>query len=164
MTTINIDHLTTALIDDIEQGLNNERKLTKEFVHYIFDACDEIFEDGVNSNFSRHVHQSIIDHGQIAVYVWSRALFRLGNAFEIGEEILRQYGSMDHEPTYVCRLRALEDNLNHCEPVIRDAAGIGLSLLEDPSTLPALKKAHASENVAWVKKNLEQVIEQYSGI
>ena len=54
----------------------------------------------------------------------------------------------------------LTASLKHDEPRIRDAAGLGLSFLDDPSALPALLEAHSSESQRWLRDGLGMVIAQ----
>lgn len=146
--------------DSIEQELLCESELAGRFVLLVRDAENERFEDGMGSEFATRVHESIVNYGPVAVAAWERVLWRMGNANETGEELLRQFGLIEHEPSRERRLRVLRDSLKSPDSRIRDAAGLGLSFLDDPSMLPALRAAHKSETEEWLKDNLKLVIDQ----
>ncbi len=149
--------------DSIEQELLCENELAGRFVLFVRDAENERFEDGMDSEFATRVHESVVSYGPVAVAAWERVLLRMENENETGEELLRQFGLIEHEPSRERRLRVLTDSLKSSDSRIRDAAGLGLSFLDDPSVLPALKTAHASEAEEWVRDGLKLVIDQFSG-
>lgn len=148
--------------DSIEQELLCENELTGQFVLFIRDAENEHFEDGMGSEFATRVHESMVNYGSVAVAAWERILWRMGNVNETGEELLRQFGLIENEPSRERRLRVLKDSLKSPDPRIRDAAGLGLSFLDDPSVLPALQTAHETETEGWLRDNLSLVIEQFT--
>lgn len=149
--------------DSIEQELLCENELAGKFALFVRDAENEHFEDGMGSEFATHVHESVVNYGPVAVAAWERILWRMENANETGEELLRQFGLIEHEPSHERRLRVLKDSLKSPGPRIRDAAGLGLSFLDDPSALPALQTAHETETEGWLRDNLKLVIEQFTG-
>ncbi len=149
--------------DSIERELLCESELAGKFVLFVHNAENEYFEDGMGSEFATRVHESVVNYGPVAVAAWERILWRMENTNETGEELLRQFGLIEHEPSRERRLRVLKDSLKSSSPRIRDAAGLGLSFLDDPSALPALQTAHETENEGWLRDNLKLVIEQFTG-
>ena len=137
-----------------------ELELTLEFRNHVHQAQGENFTDGTNSTFSDRIHQSIREHGPIAVRIWEQIIDETGNAYETGEEFLRQLGILRDHPSHEARLQTLANRLQHPDPRIRDAAGLGLSFLDDARALPMLKDAHNREEEPWLKRNFAQVIEQ----
>ena len=70
---------------------------------------------------------------------------------------------MRDQKSHEKRREVLTEMLRHGKTAVRDAAGLGLAALDDPSTLPALKEAMDSETEDWVRKGLRQVAEQLTG-
>ena len=138
-------------------------KLTQELVGYINAARNERFEDGRESRFSERVRKSILSGGTDAVRAWAHALTLKENAYETTEEFLRIIGDIENPDSHEERKEFLTGMLRHRKPAVRDAAGLGLAALDDPSTLPALKEALDLEPEEWVRKGLRQVAEQLAG-
>ena len=138
-------------------------ELIQEFSRYINAARNERFEDGMESRFSQRVRKSILNGGSNAVSTWIEALTLRANAYETTEEFLRIIGDMRDEQSHEKRTKALTEMLQHRDPAVRDSAGLGLAALEDPSVLPALNEAIATETMEWVRKGLQQVTEQLTG-
>ena len=146
--------MTTAEPQYTETG-----RLTQEFVNYINAARNERFEDGTESRFSERVRKSILSGGTNAVSAWAQALTFRDNAYETTEEFLRIIGDMRDQKSHEKRREVLTGMLRHGEPAIRDAAGLGLAALDDPTTLPAVREALDAETEEWVRKGLRQVAE-----
>ena len=143
-----------------EESQQHHSRLASEFKGHIDQAQGEVFTDGMDSTFAHRIHQSIKERGPIAVSIWERVINETGNAHETGEEFLRQLGILKDCPSLEARLKTLVNFLGHSDPRIRDAAGLGLSFLDDPNALPMLTNTHAREVEPWLKRNLGQVIEQ----
>ena len=138
-------------------------KLTQEFVRYINEARNERFEDGMESRFSERVRKSILSGGTNAVSAWAQALTFRDNAYETTEEFLRIIGDMRDQESHEKRREVLTTMLQHGKPAVRDAAGLGIAALNDPSTLPGVKEALDAESEEWVRRGLRQVAEQLTG-
>ena len=143
----------------INRELLREASLVREFDLYIGQGRDEVFQDGMDSIFGLRVCDSVRKNGTMAVFAWGRILRKIDNAHETGEEILRQLGILDDPPTHNARLRLLTDSLQLPDPRIRDAAGLGISFLDDPAALPRLRSAYRQETETWVRRNLKMVID-----
>lgn len=78
--------------------------------------------------------------------------------------LLRMLGDMDLAETHDCRRELLEHVLL-CSPVpnIRDAANIGLSLMDDPKSIPVFKKAIKKEKSVLLSKVLKKTLCQLEG-
>ena len=144
----------------IDKEIQLETRLVREFDTYVEQAQEETFADGMDSTFADHIHQSIQTYGATAVAAWERTLRKRNNAYETGEELLRQLGIIKHTPSQRARLNLLTDELTSPDPRIRDAAGLGLSFLEDPVALRKLREAYEKEQETWLRRNLRQVIRQ----
>lgn len=150
----------SSTADNIEQELLCESELARRFALFVCDAENERFEDGMGSEFANRVRESIVNYGPVAVAAWERVLWRMENANETGEELLRQLGLIEHHPSHARRLRVLKDSLKSPDSRIRDAASLGLSFLDDTSALLALQSAYGRETEGWLKENLKLVIDQ----
>lgn len=150
----------SSTADNIEQELLCESELAMRFTLFVCDAENERFEDGMDSVFANRVRESIVNYGPIAVAAWERVLWRMENANETGEELLRQLGLIEHHSSRARRLRVLKDSLKSPDSRIRDAASLGLSFLDDTSALLALRSAYRRETESWLKENLKLVIDQ----
>lgn len=148
----------------INDELLRESALVKHLTPYVLEARAETFVDGMASAFGGRVCQSIVEHGSVAIAAWERVMERTDNAYETGEEMLRQIGLLEHAPSHGARLRVLTDSMRHEDPRIRDAAGLGLSFLDDASALPNLREAYSAESEPWLRANLEQVIAQLEDV
>ena len=160
-THVSLDQpVTSSTADNIDRELLCESELAIRFALFVFKAENERFEDGMGSEFATRVNESIVSYGPIAVAAWERVLWRMENANETGEELLRQLGLIEHLPSRARRLRVLKDSLKSHDSRIRDAAGLGLSFLDDTSALIALQSAYRRETEGWLKENLKLVIDQ----
>ncbi len=123
-------------------------------------AIDEHFEDGVASDFSRTLIGLVEAYGVAAVAHLERQLTAERVNEEVFEETLRWLAAVDHQGSYKYRLALLQRYLGSPSPRIRDAAGLGLAALDDPSAIPALEKAIATEDHAEVRQGLQQALDQ----
>ncbi|MBN1816534.1 MAG: hypothetical protein JW828_04190 [Sedimentisphaerales bacterium] len=75
--------------------------------------------------------------------------------------VLNFLGYVDNDHTHEHRRRILEEMLqNGLTPATRDTANIGLSLINDPKSIPALEKAKGKETNDLVKRYIDQTLEQ----
>lgn len=137
-----------------------ESVLVRYFAAYVQSAQSERFIDGVDSAFANRVHKSIIKHSSVAVAAWERILIRTNNRYETGEELLRQLGLVEPVESKPTRLRVLTGSIKSDDARIRDAASLGLSFLDDPTALPALRAAYSAEHETWLRGNFNLVIDQ----
>ena len=83
----------------IDSTASIEQQLTRFFEALIDQASDEVFEDGMESNFSARFKATIFEYGLSAIKAVGKILYGDRPNVEIVEEILRQLGSMDDETT-----------------------------------------------------------------
>ena len=76
----------------------------------IANAKNEVFADGMDSNFSRQLHRIIETFGHRAIKALEMAMERRLNA-EVAEELLRQLGYMEDSGTHDGRLNILLQSL-----------------------------------------------------
>ena len=136
-------------------------RLTECFRQIISAARGEIFHDGMRSQLAEDIHSAIIENGVPAVDALRHVLNDCrGPAIMAVEEILRQVGLLEHPPTQRHRLQLLADMLASDDGGTRDGALLGLSFMEDPSTLPYLRAALQREVEPWLVEGISQVIEE----
>ncbi len=123
-------------------------------------ACDEIFEDGMESVFSRGLVSLIKRYGNTAVETVTN--FIIGKVVnpEVASEALRWLGHIDDPFTYRNRLHLLERSLWHSSARVRDGAILGLASLDDPSAIPYLEKAVEREQIQELRRYMIQVLDQ----
>lgn len=150
----------SATADLISEELLVEGRLAARFEGFVAAAAGERFTDGMDSLFADRVRASVLSYGPVAVAAWERVVLKCRNRNETGEELMRQLGLLRDTGSHAARLRVLEDALARPDARVRDAAGIGLSLLGDPMALPKLRAAYDSETEAWVRDGIALVIDE----
>ena len=124
------------------------------------DACDEVFEDGMDTAFSNNLNHIVQVYGEIAIHALERVIHSDHVDVDVVEEALRQVGSMDDVQTHYCRLVLLERKLISPNSRIRDAASIGIEAMDDPAAIESLQKAISNEQYGQLRQNLEAVLAQ----
>jgi hypothetical protein len=123
-------------------------------------AADEAWQPGVASAFSRTLLALVKDDGDAAVAALERFVMNGRADPDLVAEALRWLGHLEHEPTHDARLRLLLGCLKSPSSQVRDAAGLGLALLDDPAALPALREAVEHEASPDLRHDLQQAVEQ----
>ena len=121
-------------------------------------AKEEVFEDGIESAFSRDLEAYIMTHGSGGVNELAR-LCKETIGSDAVAEALRYLGQMDDRNTRSSRFRLLTRCLWHSSPVVRDAAAVGLALLEDKAAIPYLRQVAEQEDYAELREDLYRVIQ-----
>ena len=133
-----------------------ERELQKLFA----EARYEVFEDGMGSNFSRQLEAMIRAHGNYARLELNALLRVPTTSPTVAAECLRIIGRLKDKQTHAFRRWILADLLNAKSVLVRDAAIIGLSSLDDPSVLSSVRLALEKEQSAELRFDLDQLREQ----
>ncbi len=123
-------------------------------------AKGEVFEDGMESSFSRSLRDSVLAHGDCTVLECANLIMSERVDPDVASEALRLLGRMAHAPTYNFRLYLLRTGLSSSSALVRDGALVGLSLMDDAAALPSLSEAVKTEKVRWLKRDMQRVIEQ----
>jgi len=143
---------TSQLLDPGEL----EKKASALFI----SAREQIFEDGMESGFSREIAALISSHGRAAMEVIIPLLLSDWLNPEVTSEALRVVGRIHHPPTYRDRLWLLERGLYSPSARVRDGATLGLAYLDDPIAITPLKYAIERESVPELRQDMEQVLAQ----
>ena len=144
-----------------ENKIVSDQEMLADMLHDLFhNANDEVFEDGMISHFSDELHHIVQKHGDRAVERLGAVICAADTPIRVAEEALRQVGYMNDKKTHSARLSLLEHSLESPDMRIRDAASIGIEVMEDPAAIPALKRAIENEQIGWLRQYLEDVTNQ----
>lgn len=134
--------------------------LVEEFRRIFFEARDEIFEDGMESDFSRKLSVLIEEHKEQAIKFAAEYMDSEEVDEEVASELLRQLGHCEHIPTYNSRLNLLVRSLKNDSSMVRDGAILGLASLDDPGVIPDVEEAVAGEQDPELRDDMIKVLEQ----
>jgi hypothetical protein len=130
-------------------------------IELLFDrAKEEVFEDGMESDFSRGLISYVRKFGDTAIAALVRLIVTEQANAEVASEAMRWLGHIDHPITYRSRLHLLERSLHNSSARVRDGAALGLASLDDPHAIPYLKQAIEREQYQELRYDLEQVVIQ----
>jgi hypothetical protein len=157
--------ITSVMHEDLPRNstvqLPRSEEISRKLRKLLEVGKDEIFEDGMESNFSKGLIQLILEHGNNAVSDLAYYIVYEKAKPELSAEALRWLGLIDHPGTYGFRLWVLERSLQSSQAPVRDAAALGLSFLDDPHAIPYLRRAIEKESVdMMLHEDLQQVLDQ----
>jgi HEAT repeat protein len=124
------------------------------------EGKEESFQYGMDSKFSANLQAIVEQYGDKAVLELGHILKARQADSEVVEEALLQLGMIDDSATQRTRLSILEESLKSDSVGRRDAAGLGIASMNDPSALPALRRALKRETSSRLKHDLHLVVEQ----
>ena len=148
----------TTKFDDRESNLREQ--LLGTFNALFDQAGDEVFHDGIESDFRLAVGHVIKACGDVAVHVLHTVIRSNQANIEVVEEALRRIGSVDDIRTHHSRLGVLLQELESANPRIRDAASIGIAEIDDPFAIENVSRAIADETSEQLRRNLGSVLSQ----
>jgi hypothetical protein len=99
-------------------------------------------------------------HNDAAMTAIEEAVMSPMTSPDVAREALVWLSKSRHFPSYVRRRSVLEVALSHIDSTVRDGAVVGLSVLSDPHSLPALVVSARREPVRELKLDLEELIAQ----
>jgi hypothetical protein len=123
-------------------------------------AKDQIFEDGMESDFSKELILLVKKYGYFALGIITRLIVAEQVNAEVASEALRWIGHMDDPSSDLERLRLLERSLYCQSPRVRDGATLGLASMDDAHAVSHLKRAIARESYEELRKDFRQVLVQ----
>jgi hypothetical protein len=130
-------------------------------VAQIFSAARyEIFEDGMESEFSRGLIDIVLRHGQAGVLEIAAVLKQPTTPSPVAAEALRWLGWIRDPSTHAIRQWVLCDSLTAHSLIVRDGAIVGLTYFNDPSTRSYIVSARASEASEALQIDLDQLLDQ----
>ncbi len=154
-----LDYYYTGLENSTSQ-LMDPSDLEEKAIALLISAKEQIFEDGMESDFSRGLVDFIRSYGRAAMEVLIRLLLSDWLNCEVTSEALRIVGRIRHPATYRDRLWLLERGLYSSSARIRDGAALGLAYLDDPIAITPLKSAIERESTPELSQDMQQVLAQ----
>lgn len=128
------------------------------------EARDELFEDGMETNFSKALISLIQCYGNDAVEVLTEFVVSEQVNPEVASEALRWIGRVEDLSTQQSRLWLLGRSLFSASSRVRDAAVLGLASLNDPEAVLVLEAAIRREHIDELRQDMEQVLNQFRDI
>ena len=123
-------------------------------------AEDEFFEDGTESQFAREIKVLIAKHRRSALEAISHLILFTKTGPHVANEALSTLGAVSEPTTYEYRRWLLERTLGSPSAVVRDGAVIGLAWLDDPHAIPYVQRAVQGEQLAPLRRSMEQLAGQ----
>ena len=149
--------LASTRVDD--DGLIGGALILEEAKSLLENAPGEVFYDGMESHLGSKVRRLIRYYGDAAIRALHQAIYTPRSDLEAVEETLRVMGHMDDAQTHHRRLAVLLQELYSPNPRVRDAASIGISLLDDPAAAPSIQRAMDQEPLEQLRRNLQSVLD-----
>lgn len=159
----------SAPISEIEkqtlpaQSSSEAHKIPKELeqeVEGAFQAArEEIFADGMESQFSKKLLALIQTHGDLVMGAINSIISSKNSSAEVIAEAMRWLGQLRDKDTHLYRIWILRQGLKNNSPRIRDGALLGLSFLGDTRVIPDLEQAYDRESLAELKSDIQAVLD-----
>jgi hypothetical protein len=139
-------------------------ELTESFRALFTAGKDQIFEDGIESEFSKDLVRLIKKYGNDTLAELAYFIVYEKASAEVMAEALRWLGLMDHLPSYYWRRWLLERSIRSHSARIRDGAALGLAFLNDCDAIPYLKQAIERELIEELREDMQQVLTQLESV
>ena len=150
-------------VESSTSKIANSGLLDKQANSIFAGAKEEIFEDGMESDFSRNISDFIASFGHSAMEVIIPIILSEQTNTEVSSEAFRILGRLNHKITYRDRLWLLERGLYSTSARVRDGAILGLAFLNDSLAIAPLKSAIERERIPELRKDMEQILAQLEG-
>lgn len=121
---------------------------------------NEIFEDGMESYFSKELISIVERYGEIAILEIARIITSERAEAYVAAEALKWIGRIKDVGTHSFRRWLLIRGLTSSSPLAREGAGLGLSFMNDPVAITSLKQAVEREHITELRDDLDQVLHQ----
>jgi len=128
------------------------------------DAGEQVFEDGIESDFSRQLASLVAGQGATVIEAVAEAILSENVSRETAAEAVRWMGLIDDSRTYEMRVQLLIRGLESPAARVRDAAALGLSFLDAEEAIPSLEQAIAREPHSELRQDMGQVLEELKGL
>jgi hypothetical protein len=141
-----------------------DERIVRYFKQRLRRACaaagDEAFEDGVETHFSREIVNCLQQGHGSAVEALDSMLTDPHLSPDLAGEALRWVGQHAEKSTRSHRRGLLERALRNGHPEVRDGAILGLSFMDDPSSIAAVERAILDEDSENLRQDLRQLLSQ----
>jgi len=152
--------LTAWQVENSTVQQERPEEIDQEFTILFEAAKEQVFEDGMESEFSKELISLVKKYGDAAMEVVADLITNERVNAEVASEALRWLGRMDHSTSYHFRRWLLERSLGCSSAMVRDGAALGLASLNDPHAILYLKQAILREEHAELCEDMEQVLVQ----
>ena len=132
----------------------------EEIERIIVGDSGEVFEDGMESRFSRKLVVLIERYGDEAIDAIAELIRQRRMNVENVAEAMRWLGHIEHPPTHHKRLQLLMRGLVDEEYSVRDGAILGLESLDSPEAIPALESAIPNEKYPELRCDMQALVEE----
>ncbi len=144
-----------------EPGLKQEIDIAAEIRNLFSPATFITLEPGMSNSFSEGLEEAIEKYGELALGEIQNIILSEETASSIALEALKYVGNTDSRVWHDERRAMLETCLRKSRSAwVRDGAGLGLSFLDDPLSIPELEKAIDRESSVALKEDLQLVLDQ----
>ncbi len=152
--------ISSSVLDDF--STHPDTSTVKNEVDRLFSLAAFIdLEAGMTNSFSIGLEQIIIKHGDIALQQIRKLILNEESSILVAMEALKYIGNLDSPEWFDERRDLLEACLlKSSHAWLKDSAGLGLSFMDDPRSIPALELATERETNEELKEDLLQVLEQ----
>ena len=123
-------------------------------------GASEVFEDGIESEFSRRLESLLRTHGDAVILALEDLVFSLTANPEVVSESLKWLGVVSHDESRRYRRGLLERLLRSDSARVRYGATLGLAAMDDPFSLPALLGAIDRESHPRLRRYIQLVVDQ----
>ena len=139
-----------------------EAKSVKNEIERLFSLATFIdLEPGMSNSFSEGLEYIVEQQGNQALDAIKRIILDEETASSIALEALKYVGNMDSPRWHEERRLMLEECLlNSRSAWVKDGAGLGLSFLDNPRSIPAIERAITKESSKALKEDLKLVLNQ----
>jgi hypothetical protein len=143
----------------VSKGAETE-SIERYIAGLFMQGADEVFEDGMMSDFSRGLISAVEEYGNLAIAVISELILKDEVSPEVAGEALRWLGEIEDPESYTSRLLLVEASLSSPHLKVRDGAVLGLSYLNDMHAVPALRRAIEKEKVEPLRTYMETLLSE----
>lgn len=125
------------------------------------EGGNEIFEDGMHTNFSRKLVGYVSLYGNSALEIIKELILGSQVSTPVAADALKWLGLMDTD-AFINERRILLEFclLKSTSTWIRDGAIVGLSYIDNPQSITSVQQALEQETAQWLKGDIETVLKQ----
>ena len=150
-----IKSTSSTLRDDLASKKRLQSLLTK----LSNEAREEIFEDGMDSLFSKCLSLMLATYKNRVIQIIGDISFLNLIDPEVASEILITLARNDDIFTYRDRFRVITSALKLSSPIAREGSILALEMLNDKNSISILEKAINTEQSSYLKNEMRAVID-----
>ncbi len=152
-------YTATAYFD--EKILNRSKRIFAEISELFSEAENITIEAGIDNDFSISLEQTVEQFGETALAHIEALILKDKTSVILATETLKYIGCFASNRWHDARHTMIEHCLTQSKYAwVRDGAGLGISFMDDPQSIPVLEEAIERECNEELKEDLIQVLEQ----